>query len=207
VAYPTARVSAGAPTLIAIDGLDGSGKSQLAERLVAACAAAALPATLIHVDDFRRALSFDGLEANAEADLYYGRYYDLAALDQRLRGLLAGADTRVLVVEGVFLLRVPVVAERAVVVALEIGAEEARRRIVARDRAKGRSDEEITRRIERRYFPGNARYRAEHDVPARAALVIANDDWSQPRVVRRDAGRLGAVESELTAILEALFRG
>ena len=193
------------PTLIAIDGLDGSGKSQLAARLAEECAAAALPAMLVHVDDFRRPLSFDGLEAAAEADLYYGSYYDLAALDQRLRALLAGGAGGVVIVEGVFLLRVPVVAERAVLVALEIGADEARRRIVARDREKGRSDQEIARRIDRRYFPGNARYRAEHEVPARAALSIDNDDWRRPRVTRRDAARLAAVAPALAALLDALF--
>ena len=71
---------------------------------------------------------------------------------------------------------------------LRVSADEARRRILARDRAKGRTDEEIQRRIARRYFPGQDRYRVECDPEARAAAIVDNEDWRRPRVVRSTAG-------------------
>jgi uridine kinase len=190
--------------IVAVDGLDGSGKSQFAAVLAAACAADGIPALLLHVDDFKRDLDFAGLDADAEAALYYERYYDLAALDARLASFEAGevrnvgnvrstGDATLAIVEGVFTLRVPTVAANAALALLTVSDEEARRRILARDRAKGRTDDEINRRIARRYFIAQERYRAEHDPEARAAAVVDNEDWRRPRLVRCTPGRFPAV--------------
>ena len=129
--------------IVAVDGLDGSGKSQLAAALAAACAADGVSTTTLHVDDFRRDLDFGGLEAAAEAARYYERYYDLVALDARLASFQAAATgaADLAIVEGVFTLRVPTIAASAALVVLRVSADEARRRILARDRAKGRTDE------------------------------------------------------------------
>ena len=188
--------------IVAVDGLDGSGKSQLAAALATACAADGLPATVVHVDDFRRDLDFGGLDEGAEAARYYERYYDLDALDGRLRAFLAGSgDAQLAIVEGVFTLRVPTIAATAGLLALRVSDDEARRRILVRDRAKGRTDEEIQRRIARRYFPGRDRYRAEHDPEAHAVAVVDNDDWRHPRLVRCEPTALPApVERWLTSI-------
>jgi len=176
--------------IVAVDGLDGSGKSRLAAALAADCAAGGLPATLLHVDDFRRDVDFTGLDAEAEAALYYERYYDLAALDAKLGAFRGGgAGGGLAIVEGIFTLRVPAVGAVAALIVLTVSPDEARRRIVERDRAKGRSDEEIARRIARRYFPARARYRSESDPEARADAVIDNEDWRAPRLVRRTRGR------------------
>ena len=204
-------------SLVAVDGADGSGKSRFAERLAAACAAEGLPAVVVHVDDFRRPVDFGaaGTDAAGEADAYYDRYYDLGALDACLRAFLAGArrvvvprfdsaraavdgeqeiafgDAPLCVVEGVFVLRVPAAAA-APLVALEVGADEARRRILARDAARGRAPEEIERRLARRYVPAQRRYRAELDPSGRADVLIDNDRWDRPRALRRELGRFPA---------------
>src|SRR5215468_7319699 len=95
--------------IVAVDGLDGSGKSRFAAALAAACAADGVSTTLLHVDDFKRDLDFTGLNTDAEAALYYERYFDLAALDARLASFDAGSagDAALAIVEGVFTLRVP----------------------------------------------------------------------------------------------------
>jgi uridine kinase len=176
--------------IVAVDGLDGSGKSQLAAALAAACAADGVSTTMLHVDDFRRDLDFGGLEASAEAARYYDRYYDLDALDGRLASFQAAPTDAadLAIVEGVFTLRVPTIAASGAVMVLRVSADEARRRILARDRAKGRTDEEIQRRIARRYFPGQDRYRVECDPEARAAAIVDNEDWRRPRIVRATPG-------------------
>ncbi len=178
--------------ILAIDGLDGSGKSRFAGRLAEVLTARGQTATILHVDDFRRPLDFSRLEPAAEAALYYDRYYDFAALEAALAERARGAA--VTLVEGVMLLRARLPAEACLAV-LEVSPAEARRRIQERDQAKGRSAEEVSRRIEQRYFPAQARYRREHDPLGRADLVVDNDDWRRPRVVRR-AGRLPPPVSE-----------
>ena len=180
--------------IVAVDGLDGSGKSRLANALAAACAADGVAVTQLHVDDFRRDVDFAGLDAGEEAARYYADYFDLAALDRALASFQAGSagDAELAIVEGVFTLRVPAVAASAGLIVLTVSADEARRRILARDRHKGRTDEEIERRIARRYFPGQERYRADHDPAARADAIVDNEDWRRPRVVRFVPGRLPA---------------
>ena len=178
--------------IVAVDGLDGSGKSQIAAALAAACAADGVTTAVFHVDDFRQDIDFAGLDPAAERALYYERYYNLAALDRALSAFQDGGDAELAIVEGVLTLRVPTIAASAALVLLAVSADEARRRILERDRKKGRTDEEIHRRIARRYFPAQERYRAEHDPEARADAVVDNDDWRRPRLVRRAPGRFPA---------------
>jgi uridine kinase len=180
--------------IVAVDGLDGSGKSRFAAVLAAACAADGVAATVLHVDDFKRQLDFAGLDADAESSLYYERYFDLAALEGQLASLQRdrAGDPALAIVEGVFTLRIPAVAAAAALVVLAVSPDEARRRILARDRLKGRTEQEINHRIARRYFPAQARYRAELDPDGRAAAIVDNDDWRRPRVVRYAPGRLPA---------------
>jgi uridine kinase len=205
--------SGGARALVAIDGLDGSGKSQLARALAAACeAGGAGPVAVFRVDDFRRPLG--PLEAGAdEAAAYYERYYDFPALDACLRAFRSGAASvrlpwfdplrevvdgeRELVfgeaglglVEGVLVLRSEVGAGAPLIV-LDVSEAEARRRITARDTARGRSVETIQHRIDNRYFPAQRRYRAAFDPLRRADVLVDNEDWRRPRVLKRIAGRL-----------------
>ncbi len=171
--------------VVAVDGLDGSGKSRFAASLAAALSAAGRQASLLHVDDFRRPIDFSGLAPEAESALYYERYFDFPAVGEALSAWAGGApDGAVTVLEGVMLLRAALPSGTPLIV-LEVSAAEARRRILARDRAKGRTPQEIAGRIDRRYFPAQARYRAACDPLGLADLVIDNEDWVHPRVVRR----------------------
>ena len=57
---------------MAVDGIDGSGKSRFAAALAEGCAAEGVPTTLLHVDDYRRDLDFSGL------DVFYGDVVQVA---------------------------------------------------------------------------------------------------------------------------------
>jgi len=190
--------------IVAVDGIDGSGKSRFATALLKACVADDIPAMLFHVDDFRRNLDFAGLDADAEASLYYERYFDLEALDRMLAPLAQSkAAGPLAIVEGVFTLRLPTVASAGALIVLNVSAAEARRRILERDRAKGRSDEEINHRISRRYFPSRERYRADLGFDSRADALVDNEDWARPRLIRRAPGRFPA---PIEGLLEGLAR-
>jgi len=217
-----------ARAIITVDGVDGSGKSTFARRLCAALAAEGVPGGLISIDDFRRPVDWAALDSEAaEADTYYDGYFELAQCERCLAAFLAGAPgvtipqfdpvaersggardlvfegTAVAVVEGVFPLRVPSVAA-GLVIYLDASPAEARRRIIARDLRKGRSREEIERRIDRRYAPGQARYHAALDPRGRADVVVDNERPAAARALRRDLGRVG--EPLRTALDRALPR-
>jgi len=179
-------------SLVAVDGTDGSGKSHFARALAGAIEAAGYPAPVLHVDDFRVTTPFEGASAELEAALYYDRYYDFAALSAALAAFLDGPDDgAIAVLEGVLVLRADLPAETPLVV-LEVSPAVARERILTRDRANGRAPEEIARRIARRYLPAQLRYRAAFDPIARADLLVDNDDWTAPRVLRRADGRFSS---------------
>jgi len=190
--------------IIGIDGLDGSGKSSFARRLLAALD---LPAVIISVDDFRQPVRWSAHADRSEAEVYYEDYYDFGALEVQLAAFVAGAralcvpvydsvqerrtgeralptpDAVVAILEGVFVRRAPT-ARAASLIYLETSAEEARRRIAARDVKKNRSPAEIQRRIDQRYFPAQQRYHRQYRPRHLAALVIENNDFARPRVLR-----------------------
>jgi uridine kinase len=192
----------GTRLVVAVDGLDGSGKSRFAVSLAAELSADGRPASLLHIDDFRRPTDFSELAPDAESAVYYERYFDFPAVGNALAAWSRGAaDGAVLILEGVMLLRAALPAGTPLIV-LEVSASEARRRIVARDQAKGRSPEEIAARIDRRYFPAAARYRAAWDPLGLADLVVDNEDWAHPLVVRRSDVRFAP---EIAAALDRLL--
>lgn len=200
-----------ARAIVVVDGIDGSGKSTFARGLAAALAGQGVGAALVSVDDFRRPV--DWARVASEADAYYDGYYDLAAAGEVLAAFLAGAPAAdlprfdpvaeriagarrlafegaaVAILEGVFPLRVPAAAG-ALAIYLDTSEALARRRIAARDRRKGRTREEIERRIERRYAPGQRRYHAELDPRGRADVVVDNEDPAAPRCLRRELARV-----------------
>jgi len=204
----------GARRLIAIDGVDGSGKSMLADRLLGALADGGTPAVVLRVDDFRRPIAW-GQDARAEADVYYEDYYDLALLDRAARAFLDGqpafeipvfdsrterhqgtrtisfGDGTLALVEGVFAQRVEVVRELAAIVYIETSRGEARRRILARDTARGRTVADVTHRIDARYFPAQDRYVRERDPLGHVAALIVHERVGAPELARADPRRVG----------------
>ncbi|HET6610333.1 MAG TPA: hypothetical protein VFG83_00015 [Kofleriaceae bacterium] len=212
------------PALVAVDGIDGSGKSVLGRRVTDALAAGGVASVLLRVDDFRRKL--DWRAGKAEHDQYYDDYYDLSRLAACVDAAREGArtisvpswdpaaeapspprtipvsDLGAVVIEGVFTLRIPAVAADGLVICLRVSEAEARRRILARDLARGRTESEIMRRIECRYFPAQRRYQADCTPAERADVIIDNENFSQPRICRRDLSPLSLpVRSALARIL------
>jgi uridine kinase len=173
--------------VVLVDGIDGSGKTSFAGRLAETMHADGVPVALVHVDDFRLPVNWD--DPRGEAEIYWSGYFDLAALQAEV-AVLATSGTMV-VLEGVFTLRLPEFATCPLVY-LEVAYEEAARRILLRDTARGRTAEDVLHRIEARYFPAQRRYRAEFSPSERAAILIDSTDPNAMRIMRCDWPRLPA---------------
>lgn len=213
--------------IVAVDGVDGSGKSTLADRLLQAFGADGLGAVLLRVDDFRRPVDWSRAD-KSELDLYYDDYYDLERLGDCLRAFAGGAaaveiplydaanqrpgaprrldlaGATIALVEGVFVQRVPVVSASATIIYVVTTLDEARRRLVSRDVARGRAPAEVERRMTMRYTPGQARYHAATDPVTRAAVVIDNQHPERPSPLRYHPLRL---PPPLARALERIFTG
>jgi uridine kinase len=170
------------PHLVTVSGIDGSGKSELGRRLAGACAGAGTPTVLLRVDDFRRTIDF-AKAGRPEVDVYYDDYFDLAALGAAVDAARAAAGDGLVLVEGIFVRRVPAL-DGAFSIWLEVPRAEAARRIEARDVPRGRSLEDVRHRIAARYFPAQDRYLRAHDPVSAADLLIDNGDFRHPRVLR-----------------------
>ncbi len=217
-----------ARSLIAVDGIDGSGKSVLAAQLAQAAADAGIGAVVLAVDDFRRPVDWRRPD-RSEADIYYDDYYDLPLLDRCLHSFADGvasveipvfdagseridgfrtidyAGALVVIVEGVFALRLSAVAAHAALIYLRTGFPEARRRIVARDTARGRAIDDVTHRISARYFPCQERYLRDFDPLTRADIIVDNEQVPSRHVARFNPDRLQpAMATALARVLGPL---
>jgi cytidylate kinase len=125
-------------------------------------------------------------DPRGEAEVYWEDYFDLTAIDRTIARLRA--DGRLVVVEGIFTLRLAEATEAALIY-LEVTYSEAARRILKRDIRLGRTAADVRHRISARYFPAQQRYRAAFHPLDQAALVLENSDPTAPRVQRVDWAR------------------
>jgi uridine kinase len=190
---------------VAVDGVDGSGKTVFAARLATAVRACGREVIEVHVDDFhhlrarRYALGrtspegfwldsydYDALERDVLSPLgpggsggYRWGATDLER-DVRLELDPAGApDDAIVLIEGIFLHRDELAHRWDLSVWLDVPFDETARRMALRD---GVSDDPDGLRA-RRYIDGQRLYFAACRPWERATLVVDNHDWSAPRVV------------------------
>lgn len=197
--------------LLVVDGVDGSGKSTLARTLVEHVGQAGVSVVHLAVDDFRRPVAWDSVAPDDEASVYYERYYDLEALGSAVHASKRGGTLQVplydsrrerlegmqefnfqgvalVVVEGVMVRRVRQL-DGAPGLYLSVPLDVAAARLMERDTQKGRSPEEVRRRMERRYFPAHQRYVREHRPEEAAAVRVDHTDWRKPRLLAAEWGQ------------------
>lgn len=185
------------PRVVLVDGIDGSGKTSFAGLLTETIRSSGADVALVHVDDFRLNVSWE--DPLGEEEIYWSRYFDLTALQTEV-AILTAQETLV-VLEGIFCLRLPELADNPLVY-LEVDFELAARRILLRDTARGRTAKDVIHRIESRYFPAQRRYRAEYSPTERAATLIDSTNPAAMRLVRSEWHRLPAAAA---AALRRIF--
>ena len=194
-------------TTIAIDGVDGVGKTTFADALAARLSAAGLSVVRSGIDGFHHPRATRYRLGKDSPEGYFRDSYNLAALRTELLypariGLpcrLAVFDHRrnrkvirkpqtirlpaVLVFDGLFLHRSELRDEWDLSVFLEAPFEVTYARMAARDG----SDPDPAALSNRRYRDGQLLYFAQARPQQQADILIDCSDWSDPRVIR-DAG-------------------
>ena len=197
------------PIRVAIDGIDGAGKTSLADELVEPLASLGRPVIRASIDGFHRTRAERYRRGDESAEGYYCDSFDNTALVTALLGPLGPAGTRryrtavfdyrddkpvtqqvetadrsaVLIFDGVFLLRPELVCSWDFTVFLQTSFATALERVMSRDASTFGSSSAARERYATRYQPGQRLYLAEATPERFADVVIVNDDLSRPRMV------------------------
>jgi uridine kinase len=154
------------PARVAVDGVDGAGKTTLADEL-----AALVPgATRLSADDFLRPPAERYRRGRDSAEGYYLDSFD----HDRLRAAVAASTAAVVLVDGVFLLRPELNDLWDFRVFADVEPEEALRRALARDGG------ELERLYRMRYLPGQQIYLDAVRPQTLANAIIDNNDLERP---------------------------
>jgi uridine kinase len=184
------------PALIAVDGVDGAGKTSFASSLAAAIERAGRPTVIVHEDDFLAPRKVRHRRGRDSPDGFYLDSYDLTALtrsvldplgprgDRRIRREVFDHRTdapanapdeeipmdAVVIVEGMFLHRDELVDRWDWSVFLDVPFTETARRMAERDGSHPDPDHPSMRR----YVEGQRIYFASCQPRERAVLVLDN---------------------------------
>ncbi len=196
-------LSPGRPILLAIDGVDGSGKTTFAARLAAAFAHVGRPVLVIHEDDFLNPRNLRYRLGRESPEGFFLDTYDLPSLTAKVLDAVGnGAGARivpavfdyradapvhvdavevppdaVVIVEGMFLHRDELARRWDLSVFLDVPFTETARRMAERDG----SSADPTHPSMRRYVDGQRLYLATCEPRRRATLVIDNSDPQAPK--------------------------
>jgi uridine kinase len=201
------------PTRVAIDGVDGSGKTTLADELVAPVRRLNRAVIRASVDGFHNPRAVRYRRGADSPEGYFLDSFDYATLkrelldplgpdghakfrtaaydyrvDRRVESpLQAAARDAVLLFDGVFLACPELQASWDLKVWLDVPFEITVERAIARDVRNG-GDAAVTRgKYERRYVPGQQLYLAQCRPRERADIVVDNSDLEHPKVVMQRA--------------------
>lgn len=194
------------PIRVAIDGVDAAGKTRLADDLVAPIEARGRPVIRASIDGFHHPAARRYRRGRASPEGYYHDSFDHDALIESVLAPLGPGGSRtyrravfdfrtdapvespaavapadaVLLFDGVFLLRPGLRDHWDFAIFVEAAFDVTLARARERDLALFGSADEVTRRYEARYIPGQRLYLAECRPAERATVVVENDDPAHP---------------------------
>ncbi len=211
IAYLAARVvriEMPHPVRVAIDGPDAAGKTTPADELVAPIRALGRPVIRASVDGFHNPAAVRYRRGTGSPEGSYRDSFDHRALTGSLLGPLGPGGSRryrtavfdhrtdadvhmpfrvaeanaVLLFDGIFLLRPELAGYWDFTVFVEASFATALARAEQRDAASFGGVEQVRRRYEQRYIPGQRLYYAEARPRERADVVVDNNDPRNPFV-------------------------
>jgi uridine kinase len=167
---------------VGIDGVDGAGKTLLAEEVAQLLTKRARPCLRVSLDQFERPKAERYARGELSPEGYYLDAFDL----DRFRAHVLSVEAppiAVLVCDGVFLQRPELVDLWDVVVFVEAELDVAARRGAERNLVWFDSLEETHERYRVRYLPAQRRYLEEHRPNERADFVLRNTRLDEPELV------------------------
>lgn len=199
------------PLRVAIDGVDASGKTTLADELAPLVIARGRPVIRASIDGFHRPRAERYRRGPDSPEGYYHDSFDYPALRENLLLPLGPGGSRryrrvifdvradcalptpeeiapedaLLLFDGVFLLRPELDDLWDYRIFVDVPFEVTLARATRRDRALFGAAEAVVARYERRYIPGQRLYLREARPRERADVVVANVDPEDARLVIR----------------------
>jgi uridine kinase len=175
-------------TRIGIDGVDGAGKTRLAEELAQELTSRGRPAVRVSLDQFERGKAERYERGDLSPEGYYIDAFDLERFRAHVLSI-AGPFEIAIVVDGVFLQRPELGDLWDAVVWVEADLETAARRGAERNLVWFDSLDETHERYRIRYLPAQRRYIEEQRPHERATFVVGNTDLTEPELVTRPRPR------------------
>jgi uridine kinase len=197
------------PIRVGIDGPDAAGKTTLADELVAPLQERGRPVIRASIDGFHNPARIRHARGLTSPEGYYhdsfnyetlvesllaplgpdgSRRFNTAVFDYRTDSAVPGEthlaeENAILLFDGVFLLRPELAACWDFTIFVDASFEITLSRAEERDAVYLGSREEVRRRYEQRYIPGQRLYFAECRPRERAQVVIDNSDPSNPVII------------------------
>ena len=203
------RIERPHPVRVAIDGPDAAGKTTLAQELAALLQAQGRPVIRASIDGFHNPARMRHQQGETSPEGYFhhsfnyqaltkslltplgpqgSRHYRAAVFDYRTDAAVQGPSrvaevNAVLLFDGVFLLRSELLAYWDFTIFVAAAFATTLARAVERDAALFGSIEEVRRRYEQRYIPGQQLYFAECLPRERAQVIVDNNDPCNPEII------------------------
>lgn len=204
------KIKRSKPLIIAIDGIDGSGKTHFAQNLQKHLKAQKQNIILIHIDDFHNPKKIRYQKGPDSPKGFYRDSYNYTELKKVLldpfkyntkntfKTKIFDVDTNqtinqtelkiphdcILIVEGIFLHRKELVNYWDYSIFLDINFDTALSRNISRSKDINRigTKDKIIKRYKARYVPGQQIYFKEENPIQKANIVIDNNDYYSPFV-------------------------
>jgi uridine kinase len=175
-------------TRIGIDGVDGAGKTRLAEELAQELTSRGRPAVRVSLDQFERGKAERYERGDFSPEGFYRDSFDLERFRVHVLSI-EGPPAVVIVVDGVFLQRPELADLWDATVWVEADIDVAADRGAERNRVWFDSLDETHERYRVRYKPAQRRYIEEQRPHERATFVFRNTDLAEPELVTRPRPR------------------
>jgi len=170
-------------TRIGIDGVDGAGKTSLAEEVAQLLTKRRRPCVRVSLDFFERSPAERYARGELSPEGYYLDGFDVERLRAHILSI-GGPPELVVVVDGIFLQRPELADLWDAAVWVEADLDVAVERALERDLPRLDSIDAELERYRLRYLPAQRRYIEEQRPHERAEYVLRNTGLDEPELVR-----------------------
>lgn len=200
------------PLRVGIDGIDAAGKTSLADELAEQLTKLGHPILRASIDGYHNPKHIRHKRGSYSPEGYYYDSFNYELLQENLlkpleptgkricrisvfdfktdsesaANEITATDDHILIFEGVFLFRAEILRYWDLKIFVDIEFQTSLERAIERDLYLFGSREEIEKRYNERYIPGQKIYFAEEDPKAKADIIVNNNDFTNPIINIRD---------------------